>query len=60
MDMMPMEPIFQLLLAILLVAVIWTVVRSIFKVALRVFTCGCAVIVLLGGGVLVLNSLGML
>jgi uncharacterized membrane protein YhfC len=58
MDSMPIEPIFQILLAILLVAVIWTVVRSVFKLALRVFGCGCLVIFLVGG-VLVLSTLGV-
>ncbi len=36
-----------LIALVVMVVVIWFVVRAVFKLAIKVFTCGCAVIFLL-------------
>ncbi|GEM_PF-4746504 len=47
-----------LILLIALVVVLWFVIRAVFKLAVRVFTCGCAVIFLAAVALLLWRALG--
>lgn len=58
MNFFELEPLYQIILAFILLAVIVTALRFLVKLARRVLACGC-VILLLGGGILVLlNAAG--
>ncbi len=47
-----------LILLIALAVVVWFVIRAVFKLAVRVFTCGCAVIFLVAVALLLWRALG--
>ena len=49
------DPLLQVLLFILAVAVGWVILRFIFKIAMRIFVVGCLAIFIIGVIVLVLN-----
>lgn len=49
------NPLMQVLVFILALAVGWLLIRFIFKLAMRVFVIGCAVILLLGGVLILLG-----
>jgi len=38
-----------ILIAILVVAIIWLVIKLVFKLTLRIFSCGCLLILVIGG-----------
>jgi hypothetical protein len=52
MDFFALDPLLQILIAVVLLAGIWTLIRLLLRLARRVLACGC-VIFLLGGGILV-------
>ncbi len=42
------NPLIALGLVVLVLAIIWTALRFVFRLAMRVFTTGCAIIVIIG------------
>lgn len=58
MNFFELEPILQIILAFILLAVVVTLIRFLVRLARRALTCGC-VVLLVGGGILVLiNAAG--
>ncbi|MGD8456218.1 MAG: hypothetical protein PVF83_07545 [Anaerolineales bacterium] len=49
------DPLLQVLLVILAVAVGWILLRFIFKIAMRIFMIGCVAIFVIGAILLILN-----
>lgn len=45
----------EILIAILVFIVLWVIIRFILKLALKIFTCGCVMILLLGVALLAAN-----
>ena len=43
-----LDPIVQAIIVIIALAVVWGILQSVLKLAAKVFTCGCIVIVLVG------------
>jgi len=42
------EGLLTILLIVLAIAVVWTVVKLIFKLTMRIFSCGCLLILAIG------------
>lgn len=55
MDFFALDPLIQVVLAVLILAIAWTALRFVLRLARRLFTCGCLAIFLLGGLYLLLN-----
>lgn len=55
MDFFALDPLIQVVLGVLLLAVAWTALRFVLRLARRLFTCGCLAIFLIGGLYLLLN-----
>jgi len=49
------ESLYQILFLILILAVIWIVLRMVLRIAMKIFACGCVLILALGGILFVLN-----
>lgn len=43
-----LDPIIQAIIVIIALAVIWGILQSVLKLAAKIFTCGCIVIILIG------------
>jgi len=44
-----MPDLSTILIAILVVAIIWLVIKFVLKLTLRIFSCGCLLILVIGG-----------
>ena len=44
-----MPDITTILIAILVVAIVWMLIKLIFKLTMQIFSCGCLLILVLGG-----------
>ncbi len=42
------DGLFSILLIILVVAIIWMVIKFVFKLTARIFSCGCLLILIIG------------
>ena len=54
------DGLLTILLIILAVAIVWMVVKFVFKLTMRVFSCGCLLIVVIGGLLFFLGYLDFL
>ena len=45
---MDLNQILQIVWLIIILAIVWTILRFVFKLAAKVFSCGCGVIVVIG------------
>jgi hypothetical protein len=44
-----MPDITTILIAILVIAIIWMLIKFVFKLTMRIFSCGCLLIFIIGG-----------
>jgi hypothetical protein len=44
-----MPDLTTILIAILVLAIIWLLVKFVFKLTMRIFSCGCLLILVIGG-----------
>jgi hypothetical protein len=43
------DGLLTILLIILAIAIIWMVIKFLFKLTMRIFSCGCLLILVIGG-----------
>jgi hypothetical protein len=44
-----MPDLATILIAILVIAIVWIAIRFIFKLTMKIFSCGCLLILVIGG-----------
>ena len=52
------ESFLSIIFILIAVAVVWIVLKLIFKITAKIFSCGCLVILIIGGLIFVGGSLG--
>ena len=55
---METDQIIQIVVIVVGLGILWLVVRAVFKLATKVFTCGCSLIVLIGVGLFLMRLFG--
>ena len=53
------DHIFGILMLILVLAILWVVLKFLLKITLKLFSCGCLAILLLGGVLALLSYLNI-
>lgn len=53
-----LDPLLQIVVLIVGLSLIWTVIKAVFKIATRLFTCGILVILALAAVLYITSALG--
>lgn len=53
----PLDPFWKIALLVIALVLIWMALKLLLRLALRIFACGCAAIVLLAAGLVLLEVL---
>ena len=54
------SPLIEIFLLILALVIAWIILRFLLRLTMRIFSCGCTLIILLGVLLLILNLSGVL
>lgn len=60
MDSTALSSMLDLIVALVILAAAWTVLRAVLKFTMRIFSCGCAALVVVGGVLVLLSYAGIL
>jgi hypothetical protein len=55
-----MPDLTMILIGILVLAILWVVLKFLFKLTMRIFSCGCVLILLVGAFIFLSSYLGFL
>ncbi len=53
----PLDPFVKIVLFLVALVLIWVALKFLLRLAIKIFTCGCAVIVLIGAVLILLQVL---
>lgn len=51
-----MDPLLRTFIAVFALLLVWSILRALLRLATKIFSLGCAVIILIGGLILLLSN----